>query len=252
MYDGGLDVAFLCVVAFFLFFLGLVYHLRQEDKREGYPLELTDAIGNPRRTGGFPPVPKPKLFYLPHGKGTVEAPRAEPPMDPPIEDPRSGLDGYPIDPGTDPLSSGIGPATWQRRRSDGPDLDVEGDPKIVPLSRWQAYYVAPGDVDPRGFAVVAADGVEVGRVTDLWFNRAEFFLRYLEMDIGDERTRLVPLFFSEVSPGERQVRVNSLAAHDLLRAPASDSPDIVSLRDEDRINGFFAGGNLYSKKRSRR
>ena len=62
----------------------------------------------------------------------------------------------------------------------------------------------------------------------------------------------MPLFFSEVSPGERRVRVNTLVADDLRRAPVTHSPDHVSLRDEDHINGFFAGGMLHSSKALRR
>jgi photosynthetic reaction center H subunit len=42
---GGLDIAELTFFAFFLFFLGLVWYLRGEDRREGYPVEddLTGA-----------------------------------------------------------------------------------------------------------------------------------------------------------------------------------------------------------------
>lgn len=61
---------------------------------------------------------------------------------------------------------------------DGPDLNVEGEPKIVPLGKWSEYHIAHGDPDPRGWAVVSADGALMGRIVDLWFNRAEFFLRY--------------------------------------------------------------------------
>ena len=35
----GLDVAMLVFWAFVLFFVGLIFYLRREDRREGYPLE---------------------------------------------------------------------------------------------------------------------------------------------------------------------------------------------------------------------
>ena len=73
---GYIDVAQLTLYAFWIFFFGLIYYLRQEDKREGYPLE-----GNrPGRVvvQGFPPVPLPKTFRMADGS-TVIAPRAEPP-----------------------------------------------------------------------------------------------------------------------------------------------------------------------------
>ncbi len=56
---GYFDLAQLALYAFWLFFFGLVYYLRREDKREGYPL-LTD---DPNRVAnGFPMPPEPKQF----------------------------------------------------------------------------------------------------------------------------------------------------------------------------------------------
>lgn len=107
---GNLDMAILCVAAFFLFFLGLVYHLRQEDKREGYPLESSNGRGRAERREGFPPVPRPKTFPLPHGRGVATAAHAEPSPEPPI--PGAGPDGFPIPLGSDPLAEGIGAASW--------------------------------------------------------------------------------------------------------------------------------------------
>jgi len=41
---GYVDVAQVVLYAFFLFFAGLVFYLRREDRREGYPLE-DEAVG---------------------------------------------------------------------------------------------------------------------------------------------------------------------------------------------------------------
>jgi photosynthetic reaction center H subunit len=38
-----LDGAQIVLYAFWLFFFGLIYYLRREDKREGYPLEKKDG-----------------------------------------------------------------------------------------------------------------------------------------------------------------------------------------------------------------
>ena len=237
---GEVDVAILCVIAFVLFFLGLVYYLRQEDKREGYPLERLNTAGALERTEGFPPMPPPKLFHRPHGRGTAEAPRRDPPPEPVGW--RQGLDGYPIDPTSNPREAGVGAASWQRGRQDKPDLNVEGDPKIVPLSKWDDYYVAPGDPDLRGWPVVSADGHEVGRIVDLWFNRAEFFLRYLEVDIGEERTRMMPLFLCNPDATRGRIEAYTLPAAEFPRIPITGSKDYITQREEDRIGGFFAGG----------
>ena len=70
---GSIDVAELALIAFALFFTMLIFWLRREDRREGYPLEdeMTGAIetaGGPMHTAST------KSFRLPFGKGTVTAP----------------------------------------------------------------------------------------------------------------------------------------------------------------------------------
>jgi hypothetical protein len=58
-----IDVAQLTLYAFWIFFFCLIFYLRREDKREGYPL-----IGEGgRRHLGFPAMPPPKSFLMPHG-----------------------------------------------------------------------------------------------------------------------------------------------------------------------------------------
>ena len=76
---GYIDVAQLILYAFWIFFAGLIYYLRREDKREGYPLDLR-PLGPALTVQGFPPMPEPKTFLLPHG-GTYHAPRAATPDD---------------------------------------------------------------------------------------------------------------------------------------------------------------------------
>ena len=73
---GYIDVAQIALYAFWLFFAGLVFYLRREDKREGYPL-VTERPGH--FLEGFPRLPAPKTFLLPNG-GTVTAPRVDAPQ----------------------------------------------------------------------------------------------------------------------------------------------------------------------------
>ena len=68
---GTIDVAQVALYAFWVFFAGLIFYLRREDKREGYPLE-SDRSGHVR-VQGFPAMPRPKTFLLPHG-GSYSAP----------------------------------------------------------------------------------------------------------------------------------------------------------------------------------
>ncbi len=55
-----IDGAAIALYAFWLFFAGLIYYLRREDKREGYPL---DSPQGPRE--GWPKMPRTKKFYRP-------------------------------------------------------------------------------------------------------------------------------------------------------------------------------------------
>ena len=74
-FTSNIDLAQVILYLFIAFFLGLVYYLHRENKREGYPLE-NERSGHVT-VQGFPPVPKPKNFLLADGT-TVQAPRAEP------------------------------------------------------------------------------------------------------------------------------------------------------------------------------
>jgi photosynthetic reaction center H subunit len=76
------DVAQLTLYAFWFFFFGLVFWIRREDKREGYPVESL-RLRTTKMMQGFPPMPKPKTFTLPHGGGEVVRPgpdRGQPPL----------------------------------------------------------------------------------------------------------------------------------------------------------------------------
>ena len=55
----SIDLAQIAIYAFWIFFVGLVYYLRREDKREGYPM-ISDGPGGTIQ--GFPRTPGPKRF----------------------------------------------------------------------------------------------------------------------------------------------------------------------------------------------
>lgn len=175
------DLPLLLVQLFFLFFLALVYYLRQEDKREGYPLvsDRADRTGGRIESVGYPPMPEPKAFIQPHGRPTVYAPRYE--DLPPIKatNLRNGI-GMPIDPIGDPLASGTGAASWLPK-IDEPDLGWEGDPVFQPLRAADGFHVMKGDPDPRGFSVFGMDGERAGTVVDIWVDKGEHHARFLEV-----------------------------------------------------------------------
>src|SRR3712207_910916 len=99
------DVAELAFYAFVLFFLGLVYYLRREDKREGYPLDSDRSDGGGRVTvRGFPNPPGPKKFILYHEPPNLLA-RRERDLDG-ILAPAENWPGAPFVPLGDPMKDG--------------------------------------------------------------------------------------------------------------------------------------------------
>lgn len=150
-----------------------------------------------------------------------------------------------------PMLSGRGPAAWADR-ADVPDLTVHGEPKVVPMRAAPNFFIEPRDPDPRGMAVLGADDVEAGTVTDLWVDRAEPQLRYLEVSVhATARTVLVPTTMIRVDARGRRVRVQAILARHFADVPAIARPDRVTLLEEDRIMAYFAGGTMYATPQRR-
>jgi photosynthetic reaction center H subunit len=242
------DVAELVLYAFFLFFAGLVYYLRREDKREGYPLDSdrTTISGGRIMVQGFPPIPPPKKFILAHDATPHEFVRKERDLTG-ILAPAAGFPGAPMQPLGDPMRDGVGPASYAERL-DVPDVTFDEQlPKIVPLRVANGYYLAPEDPDPRGMDVVTLDGVIAGRVVDAWIDRSETFVRFLEVEpAAGGQTVLVPMLLLRIDEGRRQIRVKSVTAAQLATAPRIQNPNQITLREEDRVTAYFASGHMYA------
>lgn len=241
------DIAELALYAFFLFFAGLVVYLRREDKREGYPLDSDRSRLAPRiKVQGWPPIPKPKKYLLAHDPGPSEFPRKERDLAG-ILTPAAGFPGAPMVPLGDPMQDGVGAASYAQRQ-DVPDVTFDEQlPKIVPLRVASDYYLAEEDPDPRGMAVVTFDGEVVGTVTDVWVDRSETFVRFVEVETsGGGRRVLVPTMLIRMDAEARRIRVKSVTGAQLRAAPTTKNPDQVTLLEEDRIAGYFAGGHIYA------
>ena len=240
---GDVDVAQLLVVAFFIFFTGLVLHLRAEDKREGYP--LVDPAGGSDGEG-FPPLPAPKAFLLQQG-GVAFAPHLE------AERPLAAEHAFPfpgssLQPTGDPLEDGVGPAAWASTRRAEPLWFSPGVTQMAPLRDSGGWALAPGDVDPRGLPVIDGWGARAGVVRDLWIDRGVKILRYLEVELdGGERT-LLPIHHTDIRRTQARVALRAFRAIRLDAAPRLASPDVVTAREEDRINAFYAGAAFYERE----
>ncbi len=238
---GSIDLVEILFTLFWVFFISLVLYLHRESKREGYPL-VSDRSKH-ITVQGFPGVPPAKEYKLYHG-GTQLAPRDEAPeVDVPGK-PVGKAPGYPLEPTGDPIGANIGPGSYAHR-SDSPDLTINGVPRVVPMRARADLHVDPKDPDPRGWPLKAADGIEVGKVSDCWVDLSEPMIYYLEVNTG-ERSIIVPFAFADVDKGKKEIRVDALYAHQFANAPSLKSPDQITLAEEDRVTGYFAGGLFYA------
>lgn len=249
------NVAQLVLYAFWVFFFGLIIYLRREDKREGYPLESDRSDRAPRvSVVGFPKPPPPKTYLLPLGQGTRQAPRPEKPAAViPGTRASAAWPGAPLMPTGDPMRDGVGPASYPDRE-DVPDLTINGRPKVVPMRITDDFMVEPNDPDPRGMAVVAADGKVAGTVTDVWVDRSEPRILYFEVSLNDSTATesdaganpLLPYGFARVSFGSGKINVCSIMSDQFAHVPRTASPEQITRLEEDRITAYFAGGHLYA------
>ncbi|MEM9745001.1 MAG: photosynthetic reaction center subunit H [Pseudomonadota bacterium] len=240
---GYIDLTQVLLYLFWIFFAALVIYLQKEGKREGFPM----ASDNPGEAPavGWPDLPATKVFIMPDGtKNPV--PRAEVPRELHAK-PSETWRGAPIEPTGHGLEAGIGPGTWSQRQ-DHPDVTHEGEAKIVPMRVLDGYEVEGNDTDPRGLEVVGLDGVQAGSVSDIWVEKGEAVVRYLEIALeGSGERVLVPIHFSKTKAKLAQVEVTSVLGEQIKLAPRTASGEQVTLLEEDKIMAFYGGGLMYAK-----
>ncbi len=164
--------------------------------------------------------------------------------------PVDGYNGSPIVPTGNPMVDGVGPAAWANR-ADVPDLTAHGMAKIVPMRAVDGFSIAEGDPDPRGLPVHACDGVVAGTIADVWVDRSEPQVRYYEVQLAAaDRRVLLPAGFVQWPNfglwGNDHVIVKSITAAQFSDVPATSRDDQITLREEDRIMAYYAGGHLYA------
>ena len=239
----NIDLVEILFTLFFLFFVGLVFYLHRESKREGYPL-ITD-LPDHRRIEGFPAMPPPKTYYVEGGR-TVTVPSNEGPDKDFRAEPAAKNPGSPLDPTGDPLTARFGPGAWSHR-PDIPVPTLEGKPRIVPLRVADGYEVDECDIDPRGMPVHCADGEKVGDVKDLWIDLAEPDPLFVEVETS-AGSRLVPFGFAEIDKAHGRLTIDAIYSHQFANVPQLANPDQVTMLEEDKIMGYFGAGLMFADK----
>lgn len=262
-----IDVAQLALYVFWLFFVLLVLYLNRESRREGFPLRFHENDRGAPNTDHK--VPEPKTYELLNGE-SVQLPNDK------NDDhrvlnatPLGPWPGAPLVPNGDAMIDGLGAAAWAER-SDHPDATNHGDPRIVPMSTLPVdeYFIAPNSVDPRGMDVRACDNMVVGTVSDIMLDRMEFLPRYYQVALYSGKTVLLPMMFVKIKRAmyapvqgtlderlidtrAKEIRVASLNSTQFEKVPLCASNAVVTLLEEDKIQGYYGGAHVYgSRKRS--
>ena len=235
------DLAQLTLYLFWAFFVGLVIYLQRENNREGFPLE--NESGELSSNQGMPSSPDgSKTFRLPHGRGETVVPDYNRDKRDLALEQNNVANGAPLIPTGDPMIDGVGAAAWSDRR-DLPELDGHGKPKLQPMKNVKGFEVSAGR-DPRGMQVIAADNKIVGTVVDLWIDVPEQLVRYLEVELSNKTTCLIPIPLAKIT--RNSVDVNSLYGKHFQNIPKTKSKKQVTMLEEEKISAFIGGGNLYA------
>ena len=251
---GSFDVTALALTLFTLFFFGLVVYLRREDRREGYPIE-DDVTGRAEPAQGMFFVARPKTFKLAHGAPVHKPDGLSDSLDIAASR-RSRVSGTPLQPVGDPMLAGVGPGAFANRART-PDMTDHGDLKVAPLRRAPDFFIDARDPDPRGMTVLGADRRPAGVVSDIWIDRGEFMIRYLEVELAavaaagagrasPGRRVLLPMTMAVIARSARTVKVDAILAHQFADVPALESEDIVTRDEEERVCAYYGAGYLYA------
>jgi photosynthetic reaction center H subunit len=266
-FTGYMDLTQVVLYLFWAFFFVLVLYIQQEGRREGFPL-VSDPDGKPLNQDIW--MPKPKTFHTNDGR-TVLAP------DPNRADTRDlnaefvvGGPGSPIVPTGNPMTDSIGPGAYALR-PDIPDTTFDMRPRIVPMRVDADFSIAETDIDPRGKSVFGCDGEKAGVVSDVWVDRSDFIIRYVEVELpgttGEDGVAapgakvLVPWAMVDLKTTrdwlmefarmkwerpDATLHVRAIKAEQFAGIPQTTTPDQVTLLEEEKIMGYIGGGYLYA------
>lgn len=239
-----IDVAQVVLYLFWIFFACLIFYLQRESRREGYPLHV-DMKGTEKKMLPIYWPPK-KTFLLANGE-TKSVPDGIADMRPVKAKPVAPWRGAPLQPTGNPMTDAVGAASYTQR-ADRPDVTAKGTPRLVPMRADHDYAVDHRDPNPIGMTVYGADGIEAGKVADIWVDRSESLARYLEVRLPGEAGRhvLLPFTAIRIDAPQKAVKVYSILASQFANVPATKTPDQVTLLEEDKICGYYGGGHLYA------
>jgi photosynthetic reaction center H subunit len=251
-FAGTIDITEMVLYLFFAFFLCLVIYLQNESTREGFPIE-DDVTGKLETNNGFFfRAVDPKDYLMSDGTVLKKPDGVRDTQD--ISFRRTAAwPGSPIEPTGNPLTAGVGPGSYALR-ANVPDVTSHGDVRIAPLRVSPDYYTDPKDAQLVGMTLVGNDKKPGGTITDVWVDRAEFLIRYLEVATINAdgtttgKTVLVPMTMCAVKKATNTVHLDAVNGHQVAGAPQLANPNQITLLEEEKCVGYFGAGYLYATK----
>ena len=93
--------------------------------------------------------------------------------------------------------------------------------------------------------MLGADGEVAGTIEDLWIDRADRLIRYMQVSVGG-RAVLAPMMMAKVDRRRRRVVIDALLASQFADVPPIEAADRITLYEEERVQAYFGGGYLYA------
>jgi photosynthetic reaction center H subunit len=94
--------------------------------------------------------------------------------------------------------------------------------------------------------VTGLDGAAAGTVSELWVDKSEPQIRYLQVALEGGRSVMLPAGFVRYDVKGRKVKVASITAAQFAGVPGIASGSQITKLEEDRIMAYYASGHLYA------
>jgi hypothetical protein len=122
------------------------------------------------------------------------------------------------------------------------------DGRLARLAKGEEFHVSKGSSDPRGWKVLGGDGAKFGKVTELILDREDMRVRYLDVDVDEDklgleridRHVLVPIERARLDHKHKAVVLDGLFARDLTAYPVFTGLPLAK-GFEDQVMGCFRG-----------
>jgi photosynthetic reaction center H subunit len=94
--------------------------------------------------------------------------------------------------------------------------------------------------------VLGCDRQQGGVCKEIWVDRAEPQIRYLELEATGGKRVLLPITLANVRGKKGVIEVESITGAQFKNAPTLKSYDQITLAEEDKVVAYYGAGKLYA------